>query len=194
MSDADADAKERRSFYRVDQDVVFDYKQVDINTVETKAPEEAFDSGSSMFLIGELRKIDRESQQALKVIADKDRSIAEYLSKLNSKIDLIARHSMFSGSRGHQAKRLNLSEAGVAFRGDKALYMGNFLVLRMIFLPSYTPVIVFAKVIRCEVDDGSYRVAATFHNLQEHDRQELARQVMRAQVNQRKRKTPLETK
>lgn len=178
---------ERRSFFRVDQDVVFDYKQIDTHTVQTKAPEEAIDGGIAMHLVGELRQIDRETQQMLKVIGDQDRLLGEYLTKLNTKVDLIARHSMFSVHQGNHATRLNISEGGVAFKGNKALYVGNFLVLRMIFLPSYTPVIVFAKVIRCEADSNEYRIAATFHDISDQDRQELARQVMKAQVNHRKR-------
>lgn len=185
-------ANERRSFYRVDQDVIFDYKQIDVHTVETKDAEEVFDGGAAMYLIGELRRIDRDTQQLLKLISDKQRLVADYLTKLNTKVDLIARHSMFSANPGNQASRLNISEGGVAFRGKKMLYVGNFLVLRMIFLPSYTPVIVFAKVIRCESDGDSFRVAATFHNLQDHDRQELARQVMKAQVSSRQRSSPSE--
>lgn len=180
-------ANERRNFFRVDQDVIFDYRQVDIHTVENKEPEEAIDDGSAMYLIGELRRIDREAQQSLKIIADKQRLLADFLHKLNAKIDLIARHGMFASNPGNQASRLNISEGGVAFRGNKALYVGNFLVLRMIFLPSYTPVIIFAKVVRCESDENGYRVAAIFHKVQDHDRQELARQVMKAQVTNRKR-------
>jgi hypothetical protein len=184
-----AQADERRNFYRVDQDVIFDYRQVDVHTVSSKEPEEAIDGGSAMHLIGELRRIDRDSQQLLKIISDKQKLVADYLAKLNNKIDLIARHSMFAANPGNHASRLNISEGGVAFRGDKALYKGNFLVLRMIFLPSYTPVIVFARVIRCESDDNSYRVAAVFENMSDQDRQELAKQVMKAQVSDRKRNT-----
>lgn len=189
---SDQPQEERRSFYRVDQDVIFDYKVVDMNTVETREPEEAFDGGTALYLIGQMRKIDREAQKLLNVIAEKDRTTADYLSKLNSKVDLIARYGVLSNSRGHQVKRLNLSEGGVAFKGEKALYKDNLLVLRMIFLPSYTPVIVFAKVIRCEADGDTYRVAATFINLHELDRQELARQVIKTQASQRKRSTPSE--
>ncbi len=191
MSSPAQDA-ERRNFYRVDQDVIFDYKQVDVHTIENQSAEESFDGGSAMYLIGELRRIDRETQQVVKLLNDKDRLVSEYLAKLNAKIDLIARHSMFSGNPGSQASRLNISEGGVAFRGNKNLYVGNFIVLRMIFLPSYTPVIVFGKVIRCESDGDTYRVAATFHDLQEHDRQELARQILKAQVSHRKRSPPSE--
>lgn len=185
-----ADDNERRSFFRVDQEVIFDYKQVDTHTVENRPPEEAIDGGTAMQLVTELRQLDREAQPLLQTIGEENRLLGDYLAKLNTKTDLIARHCMFSTHQGHHATRLNISEGGVAFRGDKTLYVGNFLVLRMIFLPSYTPVIVFAKVIRCESDGDEYRIAALFHQLSEQDRQELARQVMKAQVSQRKKTSP----
>jgi len=179
---------ERRSTFRINHDLIFDFRLIDNHTAEDGEPEQAIGEGVALHLVAELRRIDREAQQLLKIITDKQRLLGDYLQKLNQKIDLIARHSMFATGDGSGTERVNISEGGVAFRSDRALYKGNFLVLRMIFLPSYTPVIVFASVSRCveEGDDG-YRVGAKFHRLREQDRQELARQIIKAQVSHRKR-------
>jgi len=178
---------ERRNSYRVTHDVIFDFRQIDTNTAEQIDPEQAMDDGVAMHLVSELRRIDRDAQQLLKIISDKQRLLADYLQKLNSKIDLIARHAVFASSTSSHALRLNISESGVAFRSNRALYKGNFLVLRMIFLPSYTPVVVFGVVSRCESDNEAFRVAAKFHRLRDQDRQELARQILKAQVSNRKK-------
>jgi hypothetical protein len=186
MSSSSSSA-ERRNSYRVNQDVIFDFRQVDTHTAEQLEPEEAMDDGVAMHLVAELRRIDRDAQQLLKIVTDKQRLLADYLQKLNSKIDLIARHAVFASSPNSQALRLNISEGGVSFRTNRALYKGNFLVLRMIFLPSYTPVVVFGVVGRCESDKEGFRVAAKFHRLRDQDRQELARQILKAQVSNRKK-------
>ena len=55
----------------------------------------------------------------------------------------------------------------------------------MIFLPSYLPVIVFAKVVRCDDAEGDYQIAAQFHQLKEQDRKILAREILKAQVKSR---------
>lgn len=189
---------ERRNSFRVNQDVIFDFRQVDTHTAEQEEPEHAMDDGVAMHLVAELRRIDREAQQLLKIITDKQRLLGDYLQKLNSKIDLIARHSLFTSNGSSQSTRLNISEDGVAFRSQRALYRGNFLVLRMIFLPTYTPVIVFGVVSRCESegrgegDTEVYRVAAKFHRLRDQDRQELARQILKAQVGNRQKGTKSE--
>jgi hypothetical protein len=59
--------------------------------------------------------------------------------------------------------------------------------LQIIFLPSYTPVITFAQVARCDAEGGHYQIAAEFYRLRELDRQELAKQILQVQINQRKR-------
>lgn len=185
---------ERRSTFRVNHDLIFDFRPVDNHTAEEQEPESAIDDSVALNMVAELRKIDREAQQMLKLISDKQRLLGDYLQKLSQKIDLVARHSLFSSGLKNSPERINISEGGVAFRSDRALYKGNFLVLRMIFLPSYTPVIVFASVNRCveEGDDG-YRIGATFHRLREQDRQELARQILKAQVSNRKRSSTSES-
>jgi hypothetical protein len=178
---------ERRNSFRINQDVIFDFRQVDTHTAEHLEPEQAVDDGVAMQLVAELRRIDRDAQQLLKIVTDKQRLLGDYLQKLNNKIDLIARHAVFAAGPNSQTLRLNISEGGVAFSSDRALYKGNFLVLRMIFLPSYTPVIVFAVVARCESDKDSFRIATKFHRLRDQERQELARQILKAQVSNRKK-------
>lgn len=177
---------ERRNFFRIDQDIIFEYRPVDVHFVENNEAEAAFESDPSMTLLAELRKIDKEAQKTLKVLSEKQRLLSDYLQRLNKKVDLIARHSMFNMGKDQQAQRLNLSEGGLAFESNRALYKGNFLVLRLIFLPSYTPVIVFARVTRCDNVENRHKVAAKFHQLSDNDRQVIARQILKAQVAQRK--------
>jgi len=180
---------EKRDFFRVNQDLIFDYKLVEAFAAENDTPEIEFDDSVSLNLMNELRRLDHDSLQTLRLLSEKNRLLGDYLQNLSSKIDLIARHSLFAQDSSAQDKpktRINLSEEGIAFIADRAVYKGNFLALRLIFLPHYAPVIVFAKVIRCEPKDSRYQVAAKFYRLANKDRQELSRQILRAQVSQKK--------
>jgi hypothetical protein len=184
---------ERRNTFRISNDVIFDFRIIDSQTAQEQEPEQAIGDGMALHLVAELRRVDREAQQLLKIINEKQRLLGDYLHKLNQKVDLIARHCMFTTGENRSTAHINLSEEGVAFCTDRVLYKGNFLVLRMIFLPTYTPVIVFASVNRCEDQgDEGYRIGAKFHRLREQDRQELARQIIRAQVSQRKQSSTSE--
>lgn len=182
-------SREKRDFFRISQDVIFDYRLVDAYTAENDSPEVEFDDAVSLGLINELRRLDRDAVQTLRLLTEKNRLLGDYLQTLSSKIDLLARHMLFNHTEQAREKpktRINLSEDGLAFIVNRAIYKGAYLALRMIFLPHYAPVVVFAKVIRCEAKDDQYQVAARFHRLGDKDRQELSRQILRAQVSQKK--------
>ncbi len=181
--------RERRDFFRVSQDVLFDFKLVDVFSAENDTPEIEFEDSISLSLINELRRLDKDSAQTLRLLTEKNRLLGDYLQTLSSKIDLIARHTLFAqdGASGERPKtRISLSEEGMAFIAERALYKGNYLAVRLIFLPHYVPVVIFAKVIRCEAKENLYQIAAKFHRLSDKDRQELSRQILKTQVNQKK--------
>lgn len=181
--------KERRDFFRVSHDVLFDLKIIDSWTAENSDPESEFADSVSLHLLNELRRLDKDSGQVLKLLTEKNRLLGDYLHNLSNKIDLIARHTLFvqnEKDKNTPTERINLSEDGIAFVSSRAIYKGNFLVMRLIFLPNYVPVIVFARVVRCEAKNELYQVAAKFHRISEATRQELSRQILKAQVSQKK--------
>lgn len=186
--------EERRQYFRVQQEVIFDFKPIEPHTAEYKEPEQTVGDGSSVSLLGELRRIDRDLHILGKALTEKERLIGDYLHKLNSKIDLIAHHSAFASDVKKPPTEVSLSEGGITFSCDQVLDTGSFLVLQIIFLPNYTPVIVFAQVSRCDPAGNRFSIAARFHRLRDSDRQELAKQVLKAQINQRKRDQATEKK
>ena len=182
-------AQERRDFFRVNHEILFNFKSIDSNTANQSEAADALQNGKTNELIGEFHKIDHALQGTLKILCDKDRELGNILQKLNQKIDLIARSAIFNQEEmPGDTDSINLSEGGIAFQSDRALYKGNYLVMRLIFLPSFIPVILFGKVIRCdqEENENTYQIATSFHRLKEPDRKELSRQIMRAQIKHRK--------
>ena len=69
---------------------------------------------------------------------------------------------------------------------DRAIYKDSYIVVRLVFLPYYVPIASFAKVIRSVSKDDKYQTAAKFHRLSDADRQELSKQILRAQATSRK--------
>lgn len=183
-----APPEERRHCFRIQQEVLFECKPVDNHTAKQGTPEEALGASRPMQQLEELRRIDKDLQLLGAAICEKDRLLGDYLHKLNQKIDTIAHRDIFAPAVEHELPaELSISESGVAFSYERALYVGNYLILQIIFLPSYTPVLVFARVTRCDADGKHYRVAAEFFRLRDSNRQELAKHVLKAQVSQRKR-------
>ena len=84
------DNQERRDFFRISQDVYFDYKVVDSFCAETEIPENQFDDAVSLNLLNELKRLDKDNIQTLRLLTEKNRLLGDYLQTLSSKIDLIA--------------------------------------------------------------------------------------------------------
>lgn len=191
------DPANRRNYFRVNHDVLFDCRPVDAYSANNDEPDTAFDDSGSSGLAAELRRIDRDAAKSLKTLAEKDRVLGDYLQLLSNKIDIIARHTLLADSTPdpHAPTRINISEAGIAFSSDKAFYKGKFLAVRLIFLPGYVPIIAFAEVVRCQnkseapkgdiEGNDNFRIAARFHRLSDKDQRELARQIMKAQIAHR---------
>ena len=181
--------KERRDFFRISQDVFFDFKVVDSFAAESDHPENQFEDAVSLSLVNELKRLDKDSVQTLRLLTEKNRLLGDYLQVLSSKIDLIARHTLFTQenlSNNKRKARINLSEDGLAFMAERAIYKDSYIVVRLIFLPSYIPVASFAKVVRCDAKEDKYQVAAKFFRLSDTDRQELSKQILKAQATLRK--------
>lgn len=184
---------DKRDFFRVSQDVIFDVKTAESYAAENEPAAKEFEDELSVSLIEELRRLDRDNVQTLKLLTEKNRLLGDYLQSLSQKIDLIARHALFAqdtDSSSRPTTRINLSEDGLAFLSERPLYKGSYIAVRLIFLPSYSPVITFAKVLRCDQKEEKHQVAAKFYRLSDTDRQEISRQILKVQVNHRKKHKP----
>ncbi len=182
---------ENRDYFRISQDIIFSFTPVDAFAADNDDAESAFEDAISLNLLHELKRLDRDSEKTLRFLTEKNRLLGDYLQTLSSKIDLMARHILFAqqSDQSHQpTSRVNLSEDGIAFASDRALYKDSYIAVRLIFLPSYSPVLSHAKVLRCEQKDDAYQIAAKFYRMPDIERQELSKQILKAQVATRKKK------
>ncbi len=181
--------KDKRSFFRVDKELILDFKSVDAYTAENESAEEQFDDPVPMQLLSQLNQLDQHSSQLLQVIAKKDRDISDYLKILNKKIGLL--HQEIASMRNPKkiaTTKVNLSQAGIGFIADKPIYKGSHIAVRMIFLPEYSGVTVFGEVIRNQPLKGErHHIAVKFQNIKEADQQLLAKQIMQAQLIAKRR-------
>ncbi len=183
--------RERRSFFRINQDIVLDYRVVEAYTANHEDAGSLFQASPLSELLSALRRIDAESGQLLHSITENNRQIADYLGNINRKIELLTQHMLMQDSGNQQlvTTSVNLSEGGIAFATEKPVYKGSFLALRLLFLPSYVSVVVFAQVVRSETGkDERHQLAAKFHRLQEQQAQVLSRQIMQAQLEAKRRR------
>lgn len=182
---------ERRSFFRVNSELALSYQLTDAYSVENEKAEDQFDSdATALSVFSELQRLNHEASALLSGIGEKSRQLADYLAIQNKKIDVLAHSMLSSDYMASEVKptHVNLSEGGLAFISSKALYKGSYLALRMVFIESYTVVVCFARVIRCEEKEAdNYQVALKFIGLHELQRQTLSKNIFQAQLRSKKR-------
>lgn len=178
-----------RDAFRVRLSLGFQATLVDEQTLELERPDEVFDKSEANELLTALKRIDREANKTLKILAGKNRLLGDYLNRLNQKLDLVIRYSAFKHQSQAEHKEVSLSETGISFTQSEPLAERALFAVRLVFFPEYLQVSAYARVIRCFADNGRYQIAAEFYKLSDKDRQELARQIFKVQVSERKRQS-----
>ncbi len=183
---------ERRSYFRIDESIAIEFKKVDELTANTAIPELQFPKTASLQLFNELRKIDLENSHLFHQIKDGNRALGEYLHNLNRKIDLVGQQLMADFKPlppSKTIKQVNLSEGGIAFGSSEPVTQDDFIVLRLVFLPSNAGLVIFAKVIRSELTaKGEYQLAAKFHRINDTQQQLIGQHIMRTQMAEKRKK------
>ena len=137
-----------------------------------------------------LLRLDQENAPLLHAIAEKDRTVGGYLSLVNRKIDLVARHLLAQSPEAAtgEEQTISLSEGGVAWHTAQHLPEGAVVALRLMLLPAWSAVTAYAVVVKSEHDGAEPLVTASFEQLQEADRQLIARHVMQVQMAEQRRR------
>ena len=176
MSTRDAD--DRREYYRIEDTLALEFRPA--GAVEDSLESEP---GATLFsLLSDLHLMDYESQHLLRHISERDRTLANYLKVMNKRIDLLGQVMVQSLLKEIGAPRkVSLSEGGVSFRHDRALPVGQLLVLRMVLLPQG-----FGLELRARVIHDEFEIGTEFEALSDAQRQLLARHILQKQAQQRR--------
>jgi len=183
---------ERRSYFRIDETIAIEFKKVDEVTANTAVPELQFPKTASLQLFTELRKIDQENAHLFHQIRDGNRALSEYLHNLNRKIDMIS-HQMMADFKplppSKTIRQVNLSEGGIAFGSSEPVADNDYIVIRMVFLPSNAGLVIFARIIRAELTPkGEYQLAAKFHRINDTQQHLIGQHIMHAQMAEKRKK------
>lgn len=186
----------QRHYYRILDTVALEYREVPAPMVSTTAhgrrPEDFFEMSAGFQLLTALNTVDQEHSAFLRSLHERDRELAGYLRGLNRKIELIAHAFALGGQDIGSLPRyeVSLSEGGIAFDAPEVLAAGQQLAVKLTLLPRLVTIICFARVVSSAEADGSRPFSASleFIDLDEPQRQLLARHILRLQsVQQRNR-------
>jgi hypothetical protein len=179
---------EKRQFFRIQQDVIFNFYPVSNDDMLHSRAEQHFEHSDTLCLFSEFQQINGQNSQLMSRIKEETPLLAEYLDGLNRKMDLVCQQVLSDQSSVHDVDsgRVDISQGGIAFSSDHSIGVENWLALKLIFLPSYTGVITYGQVTRnVPQEDGSYLIGVRFHNLDDEQSKLIAKQVFKTQIIER---------
>jgi hypothetical protein len=182
----------QRHYYRILDSVALDYRALPASGMAEKRPEDFFELTTEFALLSALNAVDQEHAAFARILHERDRELAGYLRGINRKIELIA-HAIALGSQNVSEQHryeVSLSEGGLAFDCPETFAPGSLLAVRLTLLPRLTTIVTFARVVASEDHPARpFSLSVEFVDLDESQRQMLARHIMRSQSQlQRNRK------
>lgn len=177
--------KERRGFFRIDDQVALSYRTVSASEANESTAELKVDGNDAESLANELDKMAEVSRIHFRHVEKDFPEIARYFTHLESKINLIAHHVMMDSDElfVKRTQSVSISGSGIGFTADELLNVGDFIEVRFVLKPTITNIRTFSKVVSCVADNGQFKVAVEFRQLSDDDRDLLIRHVVKKQMN-----------
>ncbi|GHD46143.1 PilZ domain-containing protein [Marinobacter persicus] len=177
---------DRREFFRIDDHIGLEMRRLD---ADESLDADFFADSPEQALQAEFRRLDQDVKGQLVTLAEHDRNLAGLIKSLNSKIDTLARIIAFEQNplQPEDWQDVTLSEGGLSF-DDRAhaWQKGDRMAVRMTLPPELYQPQAMAEVFEVEAArQGRARVHTAFIRIDDGDRQQIARHVMKWQVRQR---------
>ncbi|KPQ30355.1 MAG: PilZ domain [Marinobacter excellens HL-55] len=179
---------DRREYFRIEDHIGLEIRR--LNRDEDNH-QDAFDGTPLESLKAEFRRLDQDVKAQLASLAERDRLLTGLIKSMNSKLDTLARIIAFEQNplQPEDWQDVTLSEGGLSFYSNTPAWSpGDRIAVRMTLPPElYQPQAV-AEILTAEPDErGGARVHTKFVQLEDSDRQQIARHVMRWQIRQRQK-------
>ncbi|KGK42198.1 hypothetical protein LH51_09030 [Nitrincola sp. A-D6] len=180
--------QDRRQFYRIDRWVALEFQLLETDTQLQDYPLPGTFRVSPHFMLhAELQHLNLAIDQHLARLEGVPEKLVQLFQLLNQKTDIIAQSLTANDEIGFNIRTdlVNLSEGGLSFNHPNALNIGQKAVVRLIMPESETGLRLMTEVKRCETDqdDNSYEIGLEFLRMPEACRMELARLILRSQID-----------
>ena len=181
-------SSDRRDFFRISDHIGLEIRKLDS---EESGKENPFNGSHLESLRSEFRRLDQDVRTQLATLAERDRLLTSLIKSLNGKLDTLARIMAFEQNplQPEDWQDVTLSEGGLSFHtATGSVTVNDILALRMTLPPELFQPVAMARVISVEPDrSGGAKVHTEFTGIQDSDRQQIARHVMRWQIRQRQK-------
>ena len=177
---------ERRSFFRIDDNAILFYRIISEEDYQDDHHEHDQLLVDKMTIKARFDSISRELQPLFRVIQAGSPDIAQYLSALDKKLNLLSEYyvELAMGDLDMTPQKINLGAGGLAFISQSPIMSGTPMELRIVLLPEHYGVFTYAKVVSCvrNTDDltnvNSYKISVEFENMSDDVRDAITRHVL----------------
>ena len=196
------EAVERRSFVRIDDDIILKYRKLGHPNL-TALDDGDLPSNSDSFTIkAKFAAIDQQLLPVRRRLEQRSDDLSAYLKSIDEKLELLADLAFQKDhdSRNQPTHKVSLSASGTSFLAQKPLELGTQLELWLLLLPSHTGIITLAKVVYCkrsEDNDNSpypYRVGVEFVDIHEEDADLIIRHILQKEADGRRKRSRMRSK
>ncbi len=180
---------ERRDFFRIEDFLSLSYQEISAAELPQRLERMNREMDTNFTIMSGLTSISQQMMGILHKIQAESPEIASYLKSLDQKMELLGR-ALVSGDanlKAEQARPVNLSVSGMAFKSTEQLEVGAILELRMLLFPSLTGIFAFGEVVGCNrlepaESEFSHFIRIAFTHMRESDRDALARHIVQRQT------------
>lgn len=180
---------DRREYFRIEDHIGLEIRRLS-QEAEHSHPD-PFNGTPLESLKAEFRRLDQDVKAQLASLAERDRLLTGLIKSMNSKLDTLARIIAFEQNplQPEDWQDVTLSEGGLSFTSNTPAWRkGDRIAVRMTLPPELYQPQAIAEILGTEPDErGGARVHSEFSKLEDNDRQQIARHVMRWQIRQRQK-------
>ena len=188
--------QDRRQFFRIDDTVSLSYQKVPLADLPVRLEQMEHAQESNFTVVSSVAAITQKMAGVLHKIEARSSDIAAYLRSIDRKIELVARAFLAQNSdiSEQPARAVNMSATGMAFDASETMEVGDMLELKILLMPSFTGILIYAEVVGCDQlesaeSDLPYLLRVNFTHMRESDQDILISHVIQRQsVELRKRR------
>ena len=182
--------RDKRDYFRLDDTINIEVQLVTKEDANNHSPDHFFTQEANFHLVKEIYSLEIESTELLRSITSKDRQLGSFLSNLSKRIELVSKGLSNQSNVPEEDfdKETQISEGGVSYLSPEVINSGDWVALKLQFLPSMLGLTCFAEVRHCRLVEGSnkYRIGTRFMKADHATQRLLSRHIIRRQSEQRR--------
>lgn len=172
----------RRNFFRINDTVGLLVLKADT----TDSTSLSAHLNTAFSVTHELESLEKEAQSILRGISGEHKEVGQLFRLMNKKIDLLAKTLIKESTEVKQLKQhqVCLSEASIDFESEQVFEQDESVLIKLMLLPDYIGLDLTGRVLESHAQ--SKKTVIEFTDLDEYDRQVLARHIIQAQSSARR--------